>query len=196
MADHGAISRKKLYATKANPPRHHKVQERFYIDDWSKVRVVTTGGLNIFEGCFTILRINNTPILGFSSHENQLSFYANICDASGRPLLSIDANDWVANVDDVWDCEVTSNRITIRDKSRPPYFVTYKVDADRATVHLDFRLSSHGIDVSADNEFLKLGGIHHHFRGFVFSHVQTVFNLYQDSDGQWKAGFPNPSAII
>ena len=183
-ADAGAISRSKLRNLKANPPHHKRIRDRFCIDDWGAFTVRFGGGAAVFEGCSTILRIEGEPVIGFGHQANMPSLFLDLRDDMGKSLLKIEDNDWIVDVDGVWDCRVTGSRITVRDMSRR-YFVRYRVDAERCKVEMDCRIYSHGVEVAATEKGLLVGGIDTLFKNVGWERMNVALNLRRNPNGRW-----------
>lgn len=185
MADANAISRQTLYNLKANPPRKKKIRDRFVIHDWNRFAISLGKGTTVFENCLTVLSVENQTVIGFTRQFGMPALFVDMTDDQRRTLLRIEENDWLVNLDELWDCEVRGNSVCVRDRSRR-YHVAFRVDAAKGLVSLDFRVLCQGVVIQADKNGLRLGlSPAWVFSNILFRNCAIGFNIYRNASGNW-----------
>ena len=193
-ADNRAISKKTLYQLKkdARGAYRQEVGNRFTILDWTRFAIEMEKANVRFENCTIALRVDGTKVIWFSNVDGYLALSVDLRDQAGNVLLQIDENDWVVNVGDVWDCEVTGNRICVRDSSRT-HFVDFRLDAECDTVYLNYRVCHAGEVFAATEKGFQPGPVPYLFQNFCLKNMAIAFDVYRDPQGNRRLRIGVPS---
>jgi len=192
LADANAISRAMLYNVKANPPRKRKIRDRFVVRNWEKFTIALAAEGMVFRNCLNVLRVQGQIVIGFTKQSGAPALALDLRAPGGNQLLKIEDNDWIVNVDDVWDCEVEGNSIKVYERLHKPhrqhsYYVRYRWDTQRERVAMNFHIQSHGVDIAADKNGFSLDfkARSYGFQNFEQVNCSTAFDLNTNAAGDW-----------
>lgn len=183
-ADSGTICRRDLRQLKKTQlsPKTGTIGHKFTIFDWRDFSLFLANRTVLFTNCFIVLRVIDRNVIWFVPSEHGLLFSLAINDEAGKPLLLIEDNDWLINVEDRWDCEVTSNTLSVFSSDRRQY-VKFRLSSEQSEIEMDFAMVFNGFICKAGREGLQLGN--YVFQNFQFKNMDIACRIWKKEDDTW-----------
>lgn len=117
LSDDGAISKSELYDRKEDPELSDVVEYQFYFDPDSPVIPLGSNLVEIAEfGRYTILQIENEPIISVNYVDGRIEFDVNFYNDSDDLIAVITDNEWWADTSEFWDMKYKSRQLTLWNK--------------------------------------------------------------------------------
>lgn len=111
---------------------------------------VTIGGAE-FIRCSIPLLYKDTNIISITNEDGNYFLNAILFDSQGNQTLTIIDNEWIVKTEDIWDLEVTGNKVTIREKHRKPSLIFRIEDNNNLIIEkIDMKIGKNILIANAD----------------------------------------------